>query len=133
MPQIKPLTVVTDSGNVTLNPIGKVGERVNYVEDINSPIYERQTFSVRVRPATVANTGHLTELQLAAPILEELPEGCCPTTASGPFQLPANTFNLRILRSKASNDDQIEKVLEELRALLDNPDIVSIIRGSGLY
>lgn len=131
MPQIKPIELVTSTGTITFNPSGKVGERVNYISDEDVSLVEKQNFSIRVRPSTTANTGHLTEIQLAMPLNVDLPEGCCPTSL--PNQLPVNSFNLRVLRSKQSSNDAIVQIIEELKALLNDPDIESIFKGSGLY
>lgn len=127
MPQIQPIVL----GEVTFNPSGRNGERVNYISDEDVTLVEKQNLSIRVRPSTTANTGHLTELQLSMPLTVTLPDGCCPTSL--PNALPVNSFNVRILRSKQSSDESINQIIEELKALINNPDVESILKGSGLY
>lgn len=131
MPQIKPISLTTSSGEVTFNPSGKVSDRVNYISNEDLTLVEKQNLSIRVRSSTTANTGHLTEIQLTMPLSVTLPEGCCPTSL--PNTLPVNSFNLRLLRSKQSSDEAITQLVEELKALLNDPDIESIFKGSGLY
>lgn len=129
MPQITPITLSTTSGDVTFNPIGNYGNKVDFIDAAPGAISLKQRITVKTRPASNNNSGHVTEVVLVAPIAVEVADGCCPTTAAP----PVSSFNLRFSRGKAASEEESQKLYEEMMSLFADADFKALFLGSSFY
>lgn len=130
MPQIQPVVLaLPDDVTVTLNPVAFDGTRTSFADSASVSIAMKQRLTVKTRPASLNNSGHVVEAVFIAPITISTPDGCCPTTGAP----PVSSFNLRFTRGTLASDAEAEHLLQELIAYVQTADFASLVKGSSYF